>query len=271
MELSHVTLTPEFGSELAAGIKLLDLADEDLDPFKLLCAERGVVVARDQVMTPEEQARFAGRLGELFKNPGSKDGTPEELIKIKANEKSKFAAGTGWHSDVSSEQEPPGLSILRMEVVPESGGDTLFANMTHIFESLSPSMQSFLKTLKARHDPRGHYLYLRGVKTKEELGTSLHPVVRVHPLTGKPALYVNSGFTDRIVDLSDRESVALLRFLYDTIAYAVDAQIRISWRPHTVVVWDNRVVQHHASFDYFPATRMGYRATVRGEPVIAAS
>ena len=105
----------------------------------------------------------------------------------------------------------------------------------------------------------------------EELGAAIHPMVRLHPLTNDPALYVNSGFTGRIMELSDTESESLLKFLYDKIAYSVDAQIRVRWEPDTIVFWDNRIVQHHASFDYWPQERKGYRSTVRGEAVIPAT
>ena len=91
-----------------------------------------------------------------------------------ADENSKHAAGEGWHSDVSSESEPPGLSMLRMEEVPSSGGDTLFANMYAAYESLSPAMQAFVETLTAKHDPIGHYLYVSGAKKLEELPSAIH-------------------------------------------------------------------------------------------------
>ena len=94
-------------------------------------------------------------------------------------------------------------------------------------------------------------------------------MVRTHPRTGRHAIYVNVGFVSHIVELSRRESDALLRMLYDHTAYLVAAQIRVHWEPDTVVFWDNRVVQHQASWDYYPGVRHGYRATVRGEaPVL---
>jgi len=93
--------------------------------------------------------------------------------------------------------------------------------------------------------------------------------VRSHPLTGDKALYVNDGFVAKIVELSSPESRALLSMLYDRVAYSVAFQCRVQWRPNTVVFWDNRVVQHHAAFDYWPETRRGYRATIEGEtPVL---
>ena len=266
--LAHQNITPGLGAELAPEIQLTSLSDGQIDTLQQLASERGIVVARGQVMSLEEQAAFAHRLGEPLTRPTNPPDIPPELIRIMADENSKHAAGEGWHSDVSSESEPPGLSMLRMEEVPSSGGDTLFANMYAAYESLSPAMQGFVETLTAKHDPIGHYLYVSGAKKLEELPSAIHPVVRIHPDTGRKALYVNVGFVSQIIGLNRRESHALLQLLYDHVAYSANIQCRVSWQPGTVVFWDNRCVQHFAAFDYFPEKRLGYRATIRGEKPI---
>ena len=94
---------------------------------------------------------------------------------------------------------------------------------------------------------------------------NLHPVVRTHPLTGRRALCVNSGFTDRIKGLTPHESKALLAMLFDHIAHGLEFQCRVRWEPQTVTMWDNRCTQHFASWDYFPETRSGWRVTTVGE------
>lgn len=262
--LTHRPISPRFGSELE-DVTLLDLSEQGIEALKQLGAERGVLVVRDQGMTMHQQAEFARRLGEATIYPTKSAGVPPELLVIHADGDSKHVAGQGWHSDISSDRTPPGLSMLRMEVVPESGGDTLFADMHQAFSSLSPEMQQFLLRLTARHDPTGHHLYLSGEKTLKELPSRVHPVIRTHPLTGRNAIYVNSAFTGRINELSRTESRALLDMLYQHVATGVDFQIRVRWEPDTVVFWDNRCVQHHAAWDYFPAVRHGYRSTVIGE------
>ncbi len=267
--MDYTPITPNFGAELIEGTQLVDFNDDDVVALKQLAAERGVVVARTQNMDVHSQAEFGRRLGPLMKSPVNEPDPPEELLVIRAGPDTKRAAGSGWHSDVSSEAVTPGLSMLRMEVVPQSGGDTLFADMCQAFESLSESMQNFLLGLHARHDPKGHYLYLSGAKKLDELPSAVHPVIRTHPLTGRNALYVNAGFVGRIVELSRLESDRLLSMLYDHVAYSVSIQCRVQWAPNTVVFWDNRVVQHHAAFDYHPEVRLGYRVTVIGEaPVL---
>ncbi len=263
--LTYRPINTPFGAELEPGMTLLDFDDSEIEALQQLAAERGVVVVRDQVMTMEEQVAFAARIGPLFATPVNRGRVPPELIVIHADENSKFIGGSTWHSDVSSEEIPPGLSMLRLETVPEAGGDTLFADMTHAYDALSDSMRQFLRGLHAVHEPRGHYLYVGGAKRLDELPTATHPVIRTHPRTGRNAIYVNVGFVSHIVELSRRESDSLLRMLYDHSAYLVSAQIRIQWQPNTVVFWDNRIVQHHASWDYYPGLRHGYRATVRGE------
>ncbi len=261
--LTHRPISPRFGSELQ-GVTLLDLTDDGVEALQQLGAERGVLVVRDQLMTLEQQAEFARRLGETTIYP-AKEGVPPELLTIHADENSRHVAGQGWHTDISSERTPPALSMLRMEIVPESGGDTLFADMCQAYAALSDEMQQFLLRLTARHDPTGHHLYLSGEKTLKELPSQVHPVIRTHPRTGRRAIYVNSAFTGRITELSRAESQALLAMLYQHIATGVDFQIRVRWEPDTVVFWDNRCVQHHAAWDYFPEVRHGYRATVIGE------
>lgn len=262
--LPHRAITPRLGAELV-GVRLLDMDDAEVAALQQLAGERGVVVVRDQVMTPAEQARFVHRLGTPTLYPVRDPAVPPELIVIHADERSRRVAGEGWHSDISSELTPPSLSMLRMEVTPDSGGDTLFADMYQAYETLSEPMRRFLLGLTARHDPIGHYLYQSRTKALHELPSAVHPVIRTHPLTGRKALYVNPGFVRRIVELGESESSAVLAMLAQHVALGVNFQIRVQWHPHTVVFWDNRCVQHHAAWDYYPQVRHGYRATVVGE------
>lgn len=263
-------ITPNFATELDCKHQILELSTEELEELMTLVARRGVVLARQQTMNKQQQVDLAYRLGEPLLKPNNASGLPSELIRIKSDSDSQYAAGQMWHSDVSSDPEPPSLSMLRMEIVPEAGGDTVFADMYQALETLSKPIQALLRTLNAYHTPKAHYLYTSGACQFNELPTSLHPVVRKHPITGRDALYVNEAFVENIAELNGRESRALLRMLYDHTAYSPNIQCRISWRPGTVVFWDNRCVQHHASFDYFPAHRLGYRITVKGETPLPA-
>ena len=247
------------------GVRLLDLNDSEITELKSLVAGRGVVVVRDQPMTLEQQVEFGRRLGPLHVHPAYAEPDHPEALRIHTDATSRYTAGEGWHTDVSCDLEPPGVSILRIEVTPSCGGDTAFASMYQAWEGLSAPMRTFLSGLEAVHAGdlpwRGAY----GSRSTKDYPTNVHPIARTHPETGRTALYVNAGFTDRIKGVSKDESSALLKMLFDHIALGVDFQCRIRWEPNTVTLWDNRCVQHHASWDYFPETRSGWRVTTRGE------
>lgn len=258
-------LNTSIGSELA-GVTLGDLDEAGIEELKQLVAERGVLFFRDQHMTLAEQVEIGGRLGELHIHPAAKapEGFPEVLL-IHTDENSTYTAGGGWHTDVSCDARPPALSMLRIEQTPPAGGDTIWASMYAAYEALSPSMQEYLCTLTAVHSGDQVYRGRYGYKNERDYPESEHPVVRTHPVSGRKGLYVNMGFTSHITQLTSRESSALLGFLYDHIAYGIRFQVRFQWEPHSVAIWDNRCVQHHASWDYLPETRHGYRVTTRGE------
>lgn len=256
-------LNNHIGTELR-GLSLLDLTDSDVEAVKQLLAERGVLVFRDQKMTLDEQIAVGRRFGPLHVHPAYADKAHPEALRIHADANSKYAAGEAWHTDVSCDVEPPMISMLRIEVVPNAGGDTAFCSMYAAFDSLSKPMQAFLLNLEAVHAGdlpwRGSYKN----KSDKEFPVNTHPVICTHPVSGRKALYVNSGFTDKIKGVSGRESKALLNLLFDHIAYGVEFQCRVRWEPNTLTMWDNRCTQHFASWDYFPQTRSGWRITTAG-------
>ena len=255
----------KIGTELD-GVVLTELDQAGVDELKRLVAERGVLFFRDQVMTLAEQVEVGRRLGELHIHPAAKapEGFPEVLL-VHTDADSDYTAGNIWHTDVSCDARPPGLSMLRIEQTPPAGGDTVWASMYEAYETLSTSMQEYLSTLTAVHRGDQAYVGRYQAPADKEYPVSEHPVVRTHPISGRKGLYVNSGFTSHLKGLTRRESSALLRMLYDHIAYGVRFQVRFQWEPHSVAIWDNRCVQHHSSWDYFPETRHGYRVTTRGE------
>ena len=269
VEQSH--LTRHVGTELQ-GVQLLSMSDDAVQELLHLVGDRGVVVVRDQPMSIPEQIEFGARLGELHVHPAYASSQYPEALHIYGDENSKSVPGEGWHSDVSCDERPPAVSMLRIETTPSVGGDTAFSHQAALYESFSDTMKNFLRSLSARHSGdlpwRGQY------KTVDPkiFPRNVHPVVRTHPLTGRDALYVNSGFTDRIWDMDEWESDLLLRGLFDKIAYSVEFQCRVRWEPNTVTFWDNRTVQHHACWDYFPEKREGWRVTTTGEkPFLSAA
>ena len=262
-------LTPRIGAEIS-GIDLSQpLGNERFQALHDALMTHQVIFFRDQEMGLEQHKAFGRRFGELHVHPGSPgpEGHPEILI-IHADAKSKRIAGEKWHSDVSCDERPPMGSILHLHTVPECGGDTLFSSMYAAYDALSEPMKSFLAPLTAIHD--GEHVY-RGRYTNQGVDDrgktypqAEHPVIRTHPVTQRKAIFVNSTFTTRIPQLSRSESDAVLRLLFEHVAKP-EFQCRFKWEKNSVAFWDNRCVQHHAMWDYFPQVRSGYRVTVCGD------
>ena len=266
-------LTPNVGAEIR-GVDLSEPLDERT--FKDIhdaLIDNGVIFFRDQRLTPDRQKAFGRLFGELHLHPAAPallDGHPEILV-IHADETSRHVAGEVWHSDVSCDVEPPMGSILYMHELPAVGGDTLFASMYAAYEALSAPMKRLLEPLTAMHE--GEHVY-RGRYAIDDKGKTFpraeHPVIRTHPVSGRRALFVNSGFTTRIVQLGRSESDALLQFLFRHVE-TPEFHCRFRWQVHSVAFWDNRCVQHHAMWDYYPQRRHGHRVTIRGDrPVFRA-
>jgi taurine dioxygenase len=159
-------------------------------------------------------------------------------------------------------------SILHLTQVPETGGDTLFANMYAAYEALSAPLKTLVTGLTAVHASehvyRGRYSD-RGVDdANKAYPQAVHPVVRTHPETGRKALYVNRTFTTRINELSQEESDALLDLLFRHCEH-INFQIRFRWERNDVAFWDNRCAMHRAVWDYWPRERKGRRVTIKGD------
>lgn len=260
-------LTPIIGAEIG-GVDLAAPSNRQLDEIHRALAENQVIFFRDQELTPDQHLDFGRHFGPLHIHPAAPHapGHPELMI-IHADKDSPRANGENWHTDVSCDELPPLGSILYIKTCPPRGGDTLFASMYAAYEALSERMQIYLEGLTALHDGEHVYrgLYANyGVADKPAYPRSEHPVVRTHPVTGRKALYVNRGFTRRIVGVPRDESEGVLRYLYEHMENPL-FQCRFRWRANSVAFWDNRCVQHHAMWDYWPHTRSGFRVTVRGD------
>ena len=260
-------LTPHAGAEVR-GVDLAKPIDEQL--FKEIHAalvDNGVIFFRDQHLTPDQQKAFGRLFGELHIHPAAPslvEGHPEILV-IHADENSKRVAGELWHSDVSCDLEPPMGSILYMHELPPVGGDTLFASMYAAYEALSEPMKRFLEPLTALHEGEHVYRGRYGLDDRSRtFPKAEHPIVRTHPVSGGKALYVNSGFTTRIVQLKRPESDAVLQMLYRHVE-TPEFHCRFRWQVNSVAFWDNRCMQHHAMWDYYPQRRHGHRVTIKGD------
>ncbi|MDN3222075.1 TauD/TfdA dioxygenase family protein [Pseudomonas nunensis] len=258
-------LTPIIGAEVGGVDLSQPLNDEQLAEVRRAFLENHVLVFRDQHLTVDQHKAFGRLFGELRALPVEDiDGDDPELVVIRANAQSRFVAGETWHTDGTADLEPSMGSMLYVKETPAigTGGDTLFANMHLAVEILSPTMQQFLGELTAIHDGE---IPWKGFQPPANLPKTEHPVVVRHPETGRKTLFVNSGFTSHIVQLSGGESQMLLNMLFDLIAREPILSCRVRWAPNTLVFWDNRCTQHHAVWDYFPHSRYGERVTILGK------
>ena len=255
-------LTPTIGATVH-GVDLARLDDATFAEIHDAWMAHLVLFFCDQHLTPEQHLAFGRRFGPLHEHPAADYANADPaLMVIHTDADSTRNNGGGWHTDVSSDAEPPLGTILHLHTVPSQGGDTLFANMYAAFEALSPAMQQFLASLRAVHTLDYNALY--GRAGHRENPRSVHPVVRTHPVTGRNALFVNPGFTERIEGLTREESDALLQYLFRH-AEQPQFQCRFKWERLSLAMWDDRCTWHRALWDYYPETRSGLRVTVRGD------
>ncbi len=255
------------------GVDLTKPLDDDLKSgIRQLLNTHEVIFFRDQAIDPLQQRDLARIFGPLQTHPayGTVDGLPEVMILESTREKpSKIEM---WHSDMTFRPHPPSVTVLRGMIIPEVGGDTLWASMTSAYDTLSPGMQRYLEGLYAVHDfSAGFKESLAEPGGRERLADAVnanppvrHPVIQVHPETGKKVLFVNSLFTTHIEGLPRLESEDILRFLYRHAA-TTELTCRFAWQPDSIAIWDNRSTQHKPINDFFPATRRLHRVVSEGD------
>ena len=218
---------------------------------------------------PQNHIVLGQYFGDLHIHPAApKMKNYPEIFEINTDKNSKIANGAeDFHSDVSCDIEPPLGTMLQLHVLPECGGDTMFANMYLAYEALSKPMQVFLSGLKAFHESehfyKGRYQNKNEVDMNKEYPSAIHPIIRTHPETEKKAIYVNKFFTTRIEGLADQESKLILDYLFTHIE-KTEFQIRYKWNKNDMAFWDNRCTIHKALWDYFPNERKGRRVTIKG-------
>ncbi|MGC6511282.1 MAG: TauD/TfdA dioxygenase family protein [Parvibaculales bacterium] len=254
-----------------------DISDSQFTEIRHALFQFGAIGFRNQKLDLQQQVSFAKRFGSLEVHPivkGMEDFP--EVIKMHKPAGHRASFGVGWHSDNSFFKEPSLGSILYAEKVPPVGGDTLFANQQLAYERLSEGLKETLEGLTAIHSAHDAYTSDTALEkydtdgpiqyTRSDIITDQteHPAIISHPVTGKKALYLNPMFTSHFKGWSIEDSRPLLDYL---LRYCVreDFQCRFKWEAGTVVIWDNRIVQHAAMDDYPDHERIIYRITVNGE------
>lgn len=270
-----ITATPISGS-LGAEIHGLDLRRQlsasHIIELRQLLNRHGVIFFRDQDIEPASQQALASAFGPLQTHPAYATLTNYPAITILESTADAPTRIEEWHSDMTFRQRPPMATVLKAEITPPAGGDTLWSSMTAAYDALSPAMQAFLLPLTAVHDfAHGFKESLAEPGGHERLANALaanppvcHPVVREHPETGRKLIFVNSLFTTHIENLLPRESETILQFLFGHVRRD-EFTCRFQWRPHSIAIWDNRSTQHKPVNDYFPAHRRMQRIVVEGD------
>lgn len=267
-------ITPTIGSMV--NFDLATASAADMTEIHRLLGERMVLAFPDQHLSRDQHKALGKHFGTgvLHRHPlaaqtGSTD--PDVLI-VKADANSKWVAGESWHTDVSCDPNPIAVSMLYMKQIPENGGgDTLFASMYDALEGLSAPLRKMLEGLTARHNGARPWRDGYGIEPPKDqpYNVTVHPVILRHPETARALLWVNGGFTQRIMEVSKHESDHLLDMLLNHIEREPKYQCRIRWQNNMLVMWDNLATQHIASWDYFPQTRIAERVSVVG-PELAA-
>jgi len=261
------------GAEISGVDLAKDLDDQTIATIRRAWLEHLVVFFRDQELTPQQFLDFGRRFGEPIEYPFVK-GLPEtpEVIPVLKLENEQVNFGGIWHSDTTYLEVPPMASMLIGREVPEAGGDTEFASMYMAYETLSDGMKRLLEPLtavnssaladvsKTRED-RLKDSARRGAAKQYE---AEHPVVRVHPETGRRALYVNVAHTERFSGMTRDESLPILRYLFQH-QVRPEFTCRFRWRAGSIAFWDNRCAQHNAINDYPGHRRLMHRLTLAGD------
>ncbi|KAF1049181.1 TauD/TfdA dioxygenase family protein [Xylophilus sp.] len=287
--LRFAPLTPLIGSEVS-GIDLRDELDAStVAALRQALVDRKVLFFRDQPITDAEQVRFSRYFGGVTPAHPVTNGISEEQPEVKRNVKSEPEVkrgssfteaeaqlwraqsrphrARGWHTDITFLANPADFSLLRGVKIPPVGGDTAWADLEALYDSLSPALQRFADTLQvahARYDAAaGHPPPPRWDGRTSGPFLAIHPLVRVHPESGRKALFVG-GFAKYIVGLSESESDTLLTYFKEELAGRLDLHVRFRWTPDSLAVWDNRSTVHWGPVDgrNFHDERIVHRTTV---------
>jgi len=263
-------LSPAIGAEISGLDLSSPLNDAQLNEVYSALVDHKVIFFHDQDLDAESHLKFAESFGDIDR-PHSVyphvDGFQQ--ITLLENDGGRPPNTNDWHTDLTYYPNPPFASILHSRVIPESGGDTLWASMYAAYEALSEHVKAEIQDLKAIHDPgtfRNQFLgkdmdIEKLNDSMKNVGSAVHPVVKTHPVSGRQFLFVNRSFTNQIYGFTTMESARLLNYLFDHINQP-EFQIRHRWTVGDVVMWDNRVTQHYAVADYAPNYRRMHRVTI---------
>jgi taurine dioxygenase len=267
------------GAEISGVDLSVDLDDATVAALRGAWLEHLVLFFRDQDLSPPRFLALARRFGEVVEYPFVRglDEAPE-IIPVLKLEHERVNFGGIWHSDTAYLDVPPMASMLIAREVPPAGGDTLFANMYLAYETLSAGMKRIADGLVAiNSSAKADVTRTREDRAKDSGRrdakpdyTAAHPVVRVHPETGRKALYVNVAHTVGFESMTDEESAPILDYLFRH-QVRPEFTCRFRWRPSSIAFWDNRCTQHNPINDYHGFRRLMHRVTLAGDKPVGPS
>ena len=270
MPVETLPIAGACGAEIR-GVNVAQMDDQTFAEVRHALLDHGVIYFRSQELTPDQQVAFARRWGDIHAHPYLRT-LPDhpEIIEIVKEPEDKAGFGDSWHTDQIFTPTPAMATMLYAKVVPLAGGDTMFSSLRRAYEALSPGMQRLLHGLRTynlydKAKPRSGKMAAKVADKERPAEPAIHPLIRKHPETGEPVLYINDLNTTRHFDgLSEEESRPLLEFL---LAHATRPEFtcRVRWEPGTLGMWDNRSMLHKALNDYYGHRRVMHRITIKGE------
>ena len=259
-----------------------------LDPGKPLSAEekgileqtflrRLVLRFRDAPMTPKWLVAFSAQFGELQPHIALKyrlPEAPEVVLMINQDANGNFdkvgaERGVGWHSDLAYDWAPAKCTFLHAVAVPSRGGNTKFANMYMAWEKMPEALKKRVDGKLASFCNGGRLGLNQGIQQdKDRSKDVVHPVIRLHPQTGRKSVYANPYHVIRILGMPRAESDALLDELFEWCERE-EFQWQQEWKVADTILWENRSAWHSGNLDYpLDELRKFYRTTVRGTPTV---
>jgi taurine dioxygenase len=275
MDYKHIQVKPiagALGAEIY-GVDLAKLDDEIFADIHHAFLDNLVIFFRDQTITPEQQVAFSARFAPVGYYPFLK-GLPDHpaVIEVRKEPEDKLNFGGVWHTDTAYLAKPPMGSVLYAKEIPESGGDTMFANLYLAYETLSDPLKAMLDGRNAVNSSQKGDAAVGRQKSVDEnpkdatdiQTESSHPVLRTHPETGRQALYVNRGHTVCFEGMTPQESAPILEYLFE---YQIRPEFtcRFQWAPGSIAIWDNRCALHYPLNDYQGQRRVMHRVTMEGD------
>ena len=271
-------IVPAVGATIS-GIDLARITDAQFAAVHNALVRHHVIVFHDQQLDKAQLVAFARRWGEpqpaSESSFGKLEGFPEIDVLDYDASRPPYVTKEMWHTDFTGRDKPTLGSVLYALEIPPAGGDTLWVSQTAAYDALSERMKNYLAGLRAEHETvKSFGDDIRGNLWQDEAGRqrfekiraqppASHPVIRTHPVSGRQALFVNEGYTTRLVGVERKEGQAVLNYLFEHLR-TPEFQLRHRWRKGDLVVWDNRCTQHYAVADY-RERRLMYRITIQGE------